>query len=205
MKLILLTAFVIVMVGTSSGQKKVGDKSDVDSASAGTFLINQHKPSAYISFERFGRAKPLFPGEDEQRIWLSFNNNSRFAVSVCYFPVPAAFGDAAVRYDWEQSTGEATESSPSRDGGGTEDRPTRLQRDTLGNNYADNGTCLMKSVAPASKLVFSIPKSHLISDGSNSSIRIRFEYDWENESTAFGSQPTHFVSFTTANLPSANR
>lgn len=46
------------------------------------FRLVKTKPSAYISFEKFGMRKPRYQSESDKGIWMRFHNNTKWNLTV---------------------------------------------------------------------------------------------------------------------------
>lgn len=131
-------------------------------------------PSVYLTFERAGQVKVPEPGEERDRVWLRFRNNTRWTIMLNMSGVPSAeYGDAGVFFD--------------------------VLSDGNLISREECHVCTLNGVGPGKSLVFSVPREDL-SEGR--SIRVRFSYGWENQDDVFaGREPEHNVYFYASNLP----
>jgi hypothetical protein len=158
-------------------------------------LIRKDRPSVYIEFTKRGKAAPLYPGEGEERVWLSLNNNTPWAINFCSLPVPAALGEVGVVYNvryvsaTKGTVGFSTSSTP---------QETPKQAATIPNGYSTGDTCTPYSLGSGQSRTFSVPRDHLAKELS---IEIEFWYEWENRDNELGGYPQCFVSFESSRLP----
>ena len=66
-------------------------------------LIENNRPTVYITFERGGKREPIYTSESNQGIWLRLHNNTKWAINFCtqglYIPpkvAPTALLDGRV-------------------------------------------------------------------------------------------------------------
>lgn len=158
-------------------------------------LIRKDRPSVYMEFTKRGRAAPLYPGEGEDRVWLSLNNNTPWAINFCSLPVPAALGEIGVVYRvkfvsaTKGTVGFSTSSTP---------QETTKQTTTVPDGYSTGDTCTPYSLGSGRSRTFSVPRDHLAKELS---IEIEFWYEWENIDNELGNYPQCLVSFGSNRLP----
>ncbi len=80
-KLVIFCVLLVTLTGTTLGQTT-------------SFLVDDSKPSVFVSYERRGRIAPLSRGDGSERIWLKLHNNTRIPVFLCKVDVPKEYGDA---------------------------------------------------------------------------------------------------------------
>jgi len=167
---ILLLSLNALPQKTSSGHRNATTK-------RGTTHIKTNKPHVFISFERQGKIAPLFEGESDSRIWLRFNNNSKWAISICSNPTPIAYGHVELSYEIERHEG-------------VEDYPSSRGSDTCG----------YLSLRSGQSILFSIPKEHL---KKGLLVKVSFHYSWEFDSDGSISdlEPKHFCLFYSTDVP----
>ena len=118
--------------------------------------LDAKRPSVYISFERVGKASPLYEGESDQRIWLRLRNNTSLNIFTCYFLVAKDYGDTGMYF---------TVDGP----------PTSKQTRPLGYGRADD--CSVLTIKPGESALFSIPREDL---QPRQKISVSFHYGWTN-------------------------
>jgi len=168
-------------------------------------LIKSNEPSVFISFEKSGKAHPLFQGETDDRYWLRLRNNTKGDIEFCYFEVEKQYGDIAIRYNIEQENNfgsEAPVSSTSQvlatQGNKTSEASAAEQ---IPNGYALGDSCLVYRLSSGRSVLFSVPKVHLNRSDGSFRIDIPFKYGWEDGSSVEGSPPRHIISFSSGKLP----
>ena len=158
-----------------------------------TVLIRKDRPSVYVEFMKQGKAAPLFPGEGEDRVWLSLHNNTPWAINFCSLPVPAALGEIGVVYEVKKvsagigSTGDSV--------AGQDKVKPKID---VPSGYTTGDTCTPYSVSSGRGTIFSVPRDHL---AAQLLIEIEFWYEWENRDNELGDYPECFVSFESSRLP----
>ena len=165
------------------------------SPSSQKILIRKDRPSVYIEFAMRGKAKPLFPGESEDRIWLNLHNNTLWTIRFCSLPVPSPLGDVGVVYTVKHisptigTLGSSNSSTPQR-----AIKPVT----PVPSGYTTGDTCTPYSITSGRSATFSVPRDHLASELS---IESEFWYEWENRDNELGEYPECFVSFESSRLP----
>ena len=64
-----------LMVIYSHPAQVAGDKEKI--------LIENNRPTVYITFEREGKREPIYTSESNQGIWLRLHNNTKWAINFC--------------------------------------------------------------------------------------------------------------------------
>ena len=140
--------------------------------------LEKGRLSVYITLERVGQLKSPDPGDEKDRVWLRFHNNTRWPVRLDMGGVPSAeYGDAELFFDGLQ------------DG------------ELVFRNRCH--ACTTNMLGSGRSLLFSVPRADL---GKDRSIRVRFSYGWEDwgDVTA-GREPEHYVYFDASKLPQAKQ
>jgi hypothetical protein len=139
--------------------------------------ISKTKPHVFINFERKGRIEPLYLGESSERVWLRFNNNSKWKIMFCSNPVPKEYGHMEVIYEIDRYKGP----------GGI---PGTRSSDTCGYFLLDAGKSIL----------FSVPQEHL-ADGL--AVKVQFRYEWEIDPDGADNllEPKHYTYFYSEDIP----
>ncbi len=190
MNLILKKQFIFIAILVTAfnvqSQVKTGNK-NLDAGEKAAHILLSDKPSVYIDFERTGK-RPA-PGDDvsDEAVWLELHNNMRFSIKFCAFSLVdqkgnlltyREAGEIGIRYEVELT-------NPTKFVGTKSDVP-------LGNKVTD--FCHVWVLETGKSVVFSVPAEHLV---KGLSIRVPFNYEWEDESQ---NNPTHFVYFNSLNI-----
>lgn len=147
-------------------------------------LLNKSKPSAYISFERYGLRSDVREGEQKERIFLRIHNNSNSTIYLTTDGAEDPEADHRVSYEVRWIAGMENRQS---------ERPlpigTRLSHKKR-----------VQEISGGETFVFSIPRDHL-SDGW--AIFVSFSYEWELLGKTGGDLSiSHELPFWSSNLPS---
>ena len=144
------------------------------------FRLDEKQPSVYLEFVRFGKLKPLYVGEPEERVFFRLRNNTRWAI-------------------WLQASG----------GAGGDDEAGMFY-DFIKDNVIEitprSYPCHVCSVIPlgsGKSLLFSVRQDHLVKD---SRIQIHFTFAWQHPNEPFADE-TDFdgiISFHASSLPKEN-
>ena len=194
-----LTITIILNLLTVIFSQVTNDNSDMAEA----ILIDKDKPSVYISFEKSGKAPPLFRGETEDRFWLRLKNNTKGSVSFCYSKTQRPYGDIVVRYNLEKEDNSGATGGISPDYNRVSRSPDVVALEPIGNGYAITDSCVTYVLLSGMSVLFSVPKVHLFHGSTSYRIEIPFNYGWEHETTIAGTSPKHILSFSYSRLPSS--
>jgi hypothetical protein len=136
--------------------------------------IRKDRPGVYLTFERVGQLKVAEPGEDRERVWLRFHNNTRWPIVLDMSGVPSEeYGDAELYY------------------------AVLSGRELI--IRGECHVCSLNELGPGNTLIFSVPRGAL---GDGRAIRVRFSYAWEDQNdVAGGREATHYVFFDGSRLP----
>ena len=169
-KLMCTTVILCSLVSGLNAQRKLRPQGEV--------RIKRTVPSIYLTFERAGRVKVPEPGEERDRVWLRFRNNTRWTIMLNMSGVPSEdYGDAGLFFD--------------------------VVSDGKLISREECHVCTLNGVGPGKSLVFSVPRGDF-SEGR--SIRVRFSYGWENQDDVFaGREPEHYVYFHASKLPQTSQ
>jgi len=140
--------------------------------------LKKGQMSVYITLERMGELKAPDPGDDKDRVWLRFHNNTRWPLRLDMGAVPSAeYGTAELFFDGLKNG------------------------EIVFRNRCH--ACTTNLLAAGRSLVFSLPRSDL---GENRSIRVRFSYGWEDwDDVTAGREPEHYVYFYSSQLPKSRQ
>lgn len=133
--------------------------------------VNDRKSSVFMSFVRAGKAGT----ENEERIWLRFNNNTRWGIRLDMGGEEKVFGNARLFYDILSGFEKI-------------DRSVRCH------------VCSFNVLGPGKSLLFSVPKADLV---GSYAIQIQYSCAWEDDLDS--GEPSHFVYFYSRSLPDAIR
>lgn len=139
--------------------------------------IRRNQPGVYLTFERAGQVKVSEPGEERERVWLRFHNNTRWPIMLDMSGAPRKeYGDAELYYD------------------------VLSARKLI--FHGECHVCSRNSVAAGKSLVFSVPRGDL---AEGRGIRVLFSYGWEdqNDVTA-GREAEHYAYFYASQLPKSS-
>ena len=140
--------------------------------------LKKGRLSVYLTLERVGQLKSPDPGDDKDRVWLRFHNNTRWPIRLDMGGVPSTeYGDAELFFDG------------------------LLDGELVFRNRCHS--CTTNKLGSGHSLVFSVPRADL---GKGRAIRVRFSYGWEDwgDVTA-GREPEHYVYFYASKLPQSSQ
>lgn len=156
------------IVNNSFGQMK--DCKDI--------LIEKKKPSVYVNFVKFGERTFRYSKDSKEGVWLRLNNNSKWDLLVSTIGTDKKNGDFELFYkvgafkDWFKA-------NPNKN------VPTGLEFGHIASEF---------NLKSGKSIVFSVPREHLY---QNLYIVVKFDYDWENNTSNIG----HQVLFSSSQLP----
>lgn len=144
----------------------------------GSVYLKKGQPSVYITLERVGQLKSPEPGDDKDRVWLRFHNNTRWPIRLDMGgEAPAEYGDAKLFIDG------------------------LLDGELVFRNRCH--ACTTNMLGRGRSLVFSVPRGDL---GKGRAIRVRFSYGWEDWGDVLaGREPEHYVYFYASKLPQSSQ
>jgi hypothetical protein len=139
--------------------------------------IEPNKPSVYITFERVGQLKSPDPGDDKERVWLRFHNNTGWPITLDMSGVPSKeYGDAELYYD------------------------VLSGRELV--VHLECHVCSHNPLSARKSFVFSIPREEL---SAGRALRVSFSYGWEDwNDVSGGREAAHYVLFDASNLPESS-
>lgn len=176
-------------------------------------LIENDRPSVYLTFEREGKREPIHATESSQGIWLRLHNNTKWAINFCtpslYIPpkvAPAHLADGrgvvALREGVEVSICHGVEDlrtyewKLSRPGEAKNRKSIKESEREVGYDTGDVFSSAW--LPPGSSIIFSIPREHLSKDLA---IFVRFNFEWEyGERTFKRGESEHRVYFRSSDL-----
>jgi hypothetical protein len=149
-----------------------------------TCRLDTKFPSAYITFEKFGKRTPLYyPNESNEGIWLRFHNNSKWSITVRTFGVSKEYGDFGIFYEIK----------------------SLLKEDKIKNNaeipigYREKHISSAYTLKSGKSFLFSIPREHL---AEGLFLLVRFSYEWEQDGdSGGGGNIFHQATFFSSSLP----
>ena len=159
----------LVSVGAQHPDSRIGQK-DV--------YLKKGRLSVYLTLERVGQLKSPDAGDDKDRVWLRFHNNTRWPIRLNMGAVPSAeYGDAKLFFDGLLD-GELI---------------FRIRCHACTTNMLGSGRSLL----------FSVPRADL---GKGRAIRVRFSYGWEDWGDVTADrEPEHYVYFYASKLPQTSQ
>src|SRR5215204_1453517 len=100
MRALLIGVLLSILCFSSNieGQKKSRNGKYIGKITSKDVRINKDKPHVFISFESVKKIEPLRQGESEYRVFLRFNNNSRWKVYFCGGTIPPGYGEVNIKY-----------------------------------------------------------------------------------------------------------
>lgn len=122
--------------------------------------LNQSKPSVYLSFEKFGRRLPLYPGEGSEGVWLRLHNNSKWKIYVKTFGVSKEYGDVGLFYQVEKLPG----------------MEWKVKESELPSGYSVTHHSSVRTIDSGASALFSVPREHL---AEGLIVVVNFSYEWE--------------------------
>ena len=147
------------------------------------FRLIQTKPSAYITFEKFGIRKPRYEGESQEGIWFSFHNNTKWNLTVKTLACLNIQEECLVFYEIERMYGDKSE----------------IEESAVPTGYRIAHISSVKTIPSGDSLLFSIPREHL---AEGLFIVVEFSYEWESSGSSGGdSSIFHTVPFYSTDLP----
>jgi hypothetical protein len=171
----LFIIFFIVTVSLASAQTRKSGKT-----SSGVRLSND-KPSVYISYERFGKRKPLLAGESNEGIWLRLHNNTKWKIILPASGVPETHGDLGMFYTLEVVS----------------ELPDEIVDIPKGNELGHLYSII--ELRGGESVLFSVPREHL---PKGIVLRVKFSYEWENQNDVSADREVeHTVSYYASKLP----
>jgi hypothetical protein len=162
------------------------------------FRLIQTKPSAYITFEKFGKREPDKNDESKEGIWLRFHNNSKwnlFIRSLGYdkekvYSIPYEVRERE-SFDVETYTVAGEKQV-------TQNLTSNDNKSKIPRGYIAHTSNILK-IESGDTFVFSIPKEHL---AKNLYISVAFSYEWEQVGKLGGvGQTKHTIIFLSTELP----
>lgn len=147
-------------------------------------VINTKRPSAFITFERFGKKMIERLGDKNDFVWLRFHNNTKWKITIKTAGFDREHGDFGVFYEvqvqplWKDKIKES-------------DVP-------IGRRMAHVGS--VRTIESGKSLLFSVPKEHL---AEGLYIIVDFSYEWEQYGDSGGNvlDIIHQATFFSSNLP----
>ncbi len=171
---------------------------NAQNAESRSFVLNESKPYAYITFDHVGKRKPLGKGETEQGLWLRFVNNCRVPLVIATFE--PGTGDAGVGVFHDVVPYEAGVvrgiPGPQREAPSNE---TRQEPSIQVMNHPGGYSGEVSStttVGPGESVLFSVPSNHV---SPNWYLRVRFTL--AVSPTRIGNQPYSYADFRWEQLP----
>lgn len=170
-------------------------------SSEANLKVSPDKPSIYITFEKRGSRVPLRDDEKGLGIFLRLHNNLKASIRFCAFGISngeqmalySEGGEIGINYEVDR---EITVSSVGTSG---VRGPKKEIDSALPIGYPVGGVCHSFELASGTSLGFTVPAEHL---SQGLSIKIPFSYQWEGASEE---KPSHYVSFSSSDLPKQTR
>lgn len=183
------------------------------SANKKKVLLQDDRPTVYLTFEREGKREPIHPSESSQGIWLRLHNNTKWAINFCtlglYLPpkvVPIYLADGASVLGLKDSVEvnmchgveelRRYETRVWRKGEVNERESAKRSERQVG---YDTGDVFSSAWLPSgSSVLFSVPREHL---SKNLAVFVRFNYEWEyGKGTVRSNEPEHRAYFRASDL-----
>lgn len=135
--------------------------------------LKKGRLSVYLTLERVGQLKSPDPGDDKDRVWLRFHNNTRWPIRLDMSGVASPeYGDAELFFDG------------------------LLDGELVFRNRCH--VCTTNMLGSGRSLRFSVPRADL---GKGRAIRVKFSYGWEDwDDVTAGREPEHYVYFYASQL-----
>lgn len=151
----------------------------------GSVRLDLTKPSAYITFEKFGERKPQSQGESNQGVWLRFHNNTKWNLNVNTLGCTKEYGDCIVFHKVQRLP----------------NYEDKIKNSDVPTGYRMAHMASVWTIESGKSLLFSVPKEHL---AKGLFILVDFNYDWEQSGNTGGGDLTivHKASFFSWKLPS---
>jgi len=176
MKILILILLCLIPIVSSA-------QNDAKQSCSDTYLLNTKCPSVYVSFERFGKRNPLYPGESNEGVWLRFHNNTKWNVTIKTLGTKEEYGDFHTFYEIDvvgRKRGKADSSEV----------PIGYRMGHISSVY---------TLKPGGSFLFSVPREHLATDLF---LQIEFSYEWEqNGRGGGGGNIMHQAKFFSSDLP----
>lgn len=154
-----------------------------------------NKPSVHISFEKKGKWQPLREDEKGEGIVLRLHNNMRYSISFCAFGISDGEQLAFRQKGSALVPNYAVELTNLSDPNEVDSNEIEQIKQNVPVGYLVGGICHVYTLKSGNSLLFAVPAEHL---AKGLSIKIPFNYEWEEESE---DNPTHFVYFNSASIP----
>jgi len=139
-------------------------------------VVSETKPTVYITFLRRERVEPERK-DDGDYLFFRLTNNSSWPIRLDMFGSEPKFGDVGLYYSIEN---------------------TKTGENRIGSLYCHH-VCSVNSLGAGKSLIFSIAVEEACNDAT---MKIRFEFAWENElSYLEGTDTTHIVNFYFNSIP----
>jgi hypothetical protein len=155
------------------------------------------KTEVFMTFERAGKLKPLFPDESSNRIWLRLHNNTHRTIIFPVFEVPKEYGDIGMFHrvlidqdpfiDRKDSDGNWVLST----------RPISIKR--LPEGYKEREDATTFNLIAGGTIIFSVPREHLAKY-----LAVGISYNFEGEEdreTSEGKMRNHYIQLSYSELP----
>lgn len=155
-----------------------------NTATDNEFRLNSKRPSAYITFERFGERAEEWDGKRDG-VFLRFHNNTRWDLTLATLGCKSIDEECLVFY--EVLRNDTTDPAKKCD------VPFGRQRHKS----------TIKLIPSGKSVLFSVPKDHLL---DSRYITIEFGYGWEKFGDTGGGtlEIIHRATFLSSDLPSSN-
>jgi len=150
--------------------------------------LNLRKPSAFITFEKYGNRTPIRQGESEERIWLRFHNNTKWKMSLRVLG-PCIDAKDENQQEWQVSY--EVRIIPGYE--------WAMKETEIPSGYRITHKATLRFLASGQSLLFSVPKENLV---KGLSIFVNFSYEWEINGDAGGDLSiVHEAPFWSTDLP----